>query len=298
MSLEADFERLRLENPQPPMSRLEEPERPVSRFEALPQELRYEILGYLLNASAVRHRRPRGMIRQTPTMCYKLQFFDWQVQILRVSSTFYHDGKYVLYQGNKWVKLQAELRQDHVMDVPLVVTNSAFEKNVKPLMEITLKIGRFRLHNPSKMTSFMLPVAEVASLCKYLREGRYSSNVVYTYDIVIPAKVVKSLQRRLLQPFAVLREDSVVQIVNIRGEVYESLANKVKASITQTIGWERGRLWDFYSCSEALFRAGNEAFLKQDFLLASARYKRFLGMSDRVMAMPHAFRVRTNVGRL
>jgi len=214
MPLEADLERLRLDSPH----------RPVSRLETLPQELRHEILGYLLHASAVRNTRPRRTGRLAPTGTDKILFFDWQVQVLRVSRTFYHDGKHVLYQENKWVKLQGQLLVDMASELPLITVNSAFENNAKPLMEITLKVAPFVMHSPFRMTSYMLPVDEITNLCNYLRVVRYSTNIVITYNIFIPTKVVKSIQRRLLQPFAVLREDSVVQIVAIRGEVRESLA--------------------------------------------------------------------------
>jgi len=215
MSLEADLERLRLEDSHPLVSRLEKPELPVSRLETLGQELRYEILGYLLYASLVRHPHPRRTDQITPTGTYKFRLLDWQVQILRVSRTFHHDGKHILYQGNKWVKLQAQLDPYMASDVPLIAINSAFEENVKPLMEITLKVVPFELHISRKMTSCMLLVDDVVRLCNCLRIVRYSSNAIFTYDIFIPTKVAKSLQRRLPHPFAVLREDSIVQTVNI-----------------------------------------------------------------------------------
>jgi hypothetical protein len=75
----------------------------ISRLEALPQELRMEILRYVLHTKFARLLRPERT-GDNRTIVH-MRSFDWNVGVLQVCKTLHNDGSDILNRENKWIKL-------------------------------------------------------------------------------------------------------------------------------------------------------------------------------------------------
>lgn len=75
--------------------------RTISPFEALPAELRHEILRYVLHTKQARLPKPQRVTYPGKDKITKSRSFDWHVQVLQVCRTLYNDGKDILYRENQ-----------------------------------------------------------------------------------------------------------------------------------------------------------------------------------------------------
>lgn len=73
-------------------------DRNVSRIEALPAELRHQILRYLLHNDQARLPKPQRETYPGRDKVIKSRSFDWHVAVLQTCRTLYNDGKDILYQ--------------------------------------------------------------------------------------------------------------------------------------------------------------------------------------------------------
>ena len=133
------------------------------------------------------------------------------------------------------------------------------------LMSVTLRWVPSKTESQVPITTFLLPAAEVTTFCRYLLMMKYTSISLFDYVIDVPEKHSRSVQRRLLQPFAMLKEDLLVQNVQIRGELQESLVNRVRSAMTQEVGWARGRLWSIHDSIYHFAKLADQSFNGGDF---------------------------------
>jgi hypothetical protein len=75
--------------------------RNISHFEALPAELRHEILRYVLHTMQARLSNPHRVTFPGVDKIRKSRSFDWHVPVLQVCRTLYNDGKSILYRENQ-----------------------------------------------------------------------------------------------------------------------------------------------------------------------------------------------------
>jgi hypothetical protein len=174
---------------------------------------------------------------------------------------------------SQWVKVHAQIDADQLFD-SMISQDVPFIRHIAGItmtdhvMSVTLKWVPSKTEVQVQTSTFLLPAEEVSSFCSYLLMMRYCSIALFEYDINIPAKHAKSLQRRLLFPFAMLTEDLVVQNVRIQGLIQDSLANKVRLAMTQEIGWARGRLWNVHRCIYGFAKLADQSFEERDFAVS------------------------------
>lgn len=149
-------------------------------------------------------------------------------------------------------------------DVPFI-KHVAGMRMTDHVMSVTIRWVPATTELQVPITVFLLPAEEVSNLCRYLLKLKYTSVALFEFIIDVPAKHTKSMQRRLVLPFAMLKEDLVVQNVQIRGQIQESLVNKVKLAMTQEVGWARGRLWSIHDCIYSFSKLVDQAFMEHDF---------------------------------
>jgi hypothetical protein len=75
----------------------------ISRLESLPEEIRQEILRYVLHTKYACLLRPgRTSVANT---IGQFRAFDWNIGVLRTCRTLHNDGSEILNRENKWIKL-------------------------------------------------------------------------------------------------------------------------------------------------------------------------------------------------
>lgn len=136
------------------------------------------------------------------------------------------------------------------------------------VMSVTLNWVPRKTEDEVDICTFLLPAEAVSAFCSYLLMMRFCSISLFEYDIDIPTKHSKSMQRKLLLPFAMLSEDLVVQNVRLRGQIQDSLMNKVRSAMTQQVGWARGRLWNIHRCIYGFAKLADQSFREGDFAVS------------------------------
>jgi hypothetical protein len=170
--------------------------------------------------------------------------------------------------------VHAQINEDQLFD-SMTSQDVPFIRHVAEMtmtdhvMSISLRWFPARTEAQVQTSLFLLPAEEVSAFCSYLLMMKYCSIALFDYSIEIPAKHAKSMQRRLLMPFAMLSEDLIVQNVQIQGQVQDSLASKVRLAMTQDIGWARGRLWNLHRCIYGFAKLADQSFREGDFAVSN-----------------------------
>jgi len=118
----------------------------------------------------------------------------------------------------------------------------------------------------------LLPVEEMEKFCWYLRAMDIGNFFGLKFRFEFPNKLPKALQRRILEPFAHIEGEAVIQKVVFTGQVHKAIEARVSKAMTQPVGWLRMKAWDIYDNAMSLKTAADNAWLAGDYAIASHKY--------------------------
>jgi len=180
------------------------PDPTISRIEALPQEVRHEILRYLLSTRYARLSTPKRKSKEDSIS--HLQCYDWTVGVLRTCKTLYNDGVEILNKENKWIKIVMYLDAETLYmslanhDVHFIKQQTSAALSSQ-LAVISISIQRPGFGSTTAQT-ILLPIEELEALCLYLRAMDIANFFCFKFKFELPNKLPNALQRRILEPFS------------------------------------------------------------------------------------------------
>lgn len=257
----------------------------ISRLEALPQELRKEILRYVLHT---RYARLGRHVRQTEgDNVTRTKAFDWTIGVLRACKTLHSDGIEILNKQNKWIKIVLRMDRNfarksllnhdvHFVEQGLISTPNNDIASIQIASQRPHWVGEWG----SSTVRILIPIEEIQAFCWYLRAMDLPNFIAYKYKFEVKLKLSKSLQRQVLQPFASITGEAIAQQIEFTGPVDGVLKNKLTSAMTQNVGWLRAKAWDIYHCTEHIKSEGDEAFLKGEFNVAMHKYRQVFSFWD------------------
>lgn len=262
--------------------RLNNAPRTLSRIEALPAELRLQILRYLLHTRHARLDQPQRRYTQEEPIgeFFPVKVFDWNVAVLRTCRTLWADGMQILYNENKWVKVTVSHEDGEVLDTALSWT-AAYDVHLlfpqsrvlnsirNHVMEVSMKLES--ANAPPRLwpaeRAFLVAAEHLASFCEYLSVYNISNAMPWIkLHIYMPLELSKHVQRRLLTPFACIRGNDHIMDVAIQGQVKEGIAKKIKLKMTQPVDWGRARVWEMLDILFKIKCEADAAYVAQDFI--------------------------------
>lgn len=263
----------------------------ISRLEALPQELRMEILRYVLHTKYARLDRH---VRDTEgENISHARAFDWTIGVLRTCKTLHSDGIEILNKENQWIKIVMQMDCDFTRmsllnhDVHSVEprVNSSLKNHIA-LVEVASQSPRWTSHwkHSTATAKILIPLEEVQSFCWYLRAMDLPNFIGYKFKFELTTKLSKSVQRQILQPLTTITGEACTQQVEFAGHIDGALTKKLTSAMTQRVGWLRAKAWDIYHCTEHLKAVGDEAFLKSEFNVAVHKYRQVFSFWDAAIA--------------
>lgn len=262
----------------------------ISRLEALPEEIRRQILRYILHSRYARLARPDR--RRADDTITHLRAFDWTIGTLRVCRTLYNDGFDILNRENKWIKLVLFIAPDELYpallnhDVHCIRQNAATnDGNQHTLATITIKR---QVGHVVRAETVLLPLEQLVTFCWFLRAMDMGNSMEYNFRFDIPEELSGSLQRQILLPFTPLTGERLEQEVEIIGHVAPYIRAQIISSMTSWIGWARAKGWDIYNVAEQIKRDGDAAWLDGDLKIAAYKYGQATGFWDEASAGYHS----------
>jgi len=250
------------------------PEPAISRLEALPQELRQEILRYVLRTQYARLSNPKRTTANRGIS--RLKCYDWNINVLRVCRTLYADGYEILNKENKWIKFIISMNATVLLasllnyDVHFIkqATATILDNNLANILISCERQQRQRRSNEV----ILLPIEEMEKFCWYLRSMDIGNFLGLKFKFEFPNKLPKALQRQIVEPFAHIEGEADVQKVVFTGQVHNAIEARVSRAMTQPVGWLRMKAWDIYDNAKSLKTAADEAWLAGDYAIASHKY--------------------------
>jgi len=261
----------------------------ISRLEALPQELRMEILRYVLHT---KYARLDWHVRHTEgENISHARAFDWTIGVLRTCKTLHSDGVQVLNKENQWIKIIMRMDRDFSRmsllnhDVHFVEphVNSSLKNHIA-VVEVGSQRPQWTSQWKSSATKILIPLEEVQSFCWYLRAMDLPNFIWYKFKFELTTKLSKSIQRQILQPFTTITGEAGAQQIEFAGPIDGALTKKLTSAMTQQVSWLRAKAWDMYHCTEHIKAVGDEAFLKGEFNVAVHKYRQVFSFWDASVA--------------
>ena len=262
-----------LDDPMAHLTLNNRPDTTISRLEALPQELRQEILRYILRTEYARLSNPE---RTTANRCIsRLKSYDWNINVLRVCRTLYADGFEILNKENKWIKLIISMHARGLLqsllnyDVHFIKQAGAaiLDNNLANILISSERTPRQHRHSEV----ILLPLEEMEKFCWFLR----AMDMCYLglkFKFEFPNKLPQALQRRILEPFAHIEGEADIQKVAFTGQVHKAIEARVSKAMTQPVGWLRMKVWDIYDTAINLKAIADQAWLAGDYAIACHKY--------------------------
>jgi hypothetical protein len=260
------------------------PDPTISRIEALPQEVRHEILRYLLSTRYARLNTPKRTSKEDTIN--HLQCYDWNVNVLRTCKTLYNDGVEILNKENKWIKIVIFLDPELLYmslpnhDVHFIKhqTSAALSTH---LAAISISIQRPAFGSSTGQT-ILVPIEELEPLCLYLRAMDVANFFCFKFRFELPNKLPNVMQRRILEPFASVEGEAGRQIIEFEGDVHNAISTRVRTAMTQPVGWLRTKGFDVYDIVESMKAVADEAWYAKDYSMAVYKYGQAVAFWDAV----------------
>jgi hypothetical protein len=232
----------------------------MSPLERLPVFVRKEILRYLLLADRVR----------LPPNHLMIEHYSFEVVVLRLSRTISADATAVLYEENKFIKVDDYFCQAE--DAMLNHETPFFALKKKPFRQhvatITWKPSSVREHlqtSKGKMTVLIL-LQDIPKFTRLLRVLDLANFMGYEFNFALhqPPTASSTLalkdQERLLLPFERVRGGGLQQKVTFTGGFDTTLTNRVKEAMTQNVSWLRGAAAEIHDIALSIKRMGDKAW--------------------------------------
>jgi len=260
------------------------PDPTISRIEALPQEVRHEILRYLLSTRYARLSTPKRISEEDNIS--HLQCYEWNVNVLRTCKTLYNDGIEILNKENKWIKVVMPMEAkifymslaNHDVHYIKQQTSAALSTH---LAVISISMLRPGFANTTSET-ILLPIEELEALCWYLRAMDVTNFFCFKFKFKLPNKLPNALQRRILEPLTSVGGEAGVQQVEFEGEAHKAISARVSAAMSQPVGWLRTKGWDVYDIAKSIKAVADEAWLAKDYGMAQHKYGQAVTFWDAV----------------
>jgi len=260
------------------------PDPTISRLEALPQEVRHEILRYLLSTRYARLNRPKRISEEDNIS--HLQCYDWNVNVLRTCKTLYNDGIEILNKENKWIKIVISMEakifymslSNHDVHYIKQQTSAALSTHLAVISVSMLRPG----FSSNTSQTILIPMEELEALSWYLRAMDVSNFFCFKVKFELRNKLPNSLQRRILEPFTSVAGEAGVQQVEFEGEVHKAISARVSTAMTQPVGWLRTKGWDVYDIAKSIKAVADEAWLAKDYGMAQHKYGQAVTFWDAV----------------
>lgn len=249
----------------------------ISHLEALPEELRRQILRYVLHTQYARLNLPHREV-QGDTVT-RARAFEWTIGVLRVCKTLYHDGKDILDRENKWIRVDmgfCGIGADRAW-MSLVNHDVHFIRRSNAQV-LTNHLATIRVTNqgdkprPPFIARFLLPIEDVPKFAAYLAGMDITNHINYHFDIDVAREVGISVQRQLLMPFCQVTGEAFAQLLDVGAEVNATLARRLRNEMTAEIGWLRAKAWDNLDRANMLKTDGDEAFCAGEYAAAAHKY--------------------------
>ncbi|KAF1847092.1 uncharacterized protein K460DRAFT_413897 [Cucurbitaria berberidis CBS 394.84] len=247
----------------------------MSRFEQLPSAVRRRILGYLLISEHV---------RQSPNHLL-VEHYVFEVNILRANRAINKEAKAILYEENKFVKVNNYFVDAHNSmsnhEVPFFKLKGGFEHHVT---EITIKFDPMNKRMPSSMklkkpATFLLLLADIPKYTRLLRLLDLANFMGYQFDFKLhqPPSSVTLLssvdQERLLGPFEQVRGAAMVQNVTFSGTFDPAIVKRIMQAMTRKVAWLRAGAWEVHDIALSIKRMGDWALRLNNADMALAKYE-------------------------
>lgn len=256
----------------------------ISRLEALPQEVRHEILRYLLSTRYARLSTPKRKSEEDSIS--HLQCYDWTVGVLRTSKTLYNDGIEILNKENKWIKIIMYLDAETLYmslanhDVHFIKQQTSAALSSQ-LAVISISIQRPGFGSTTAQT-ILLPIEELEALCLYLRAMDIANFFCFKFKFELPNKLPNALQRRILEPFSTVGGEAGRQMIEFDGEVHKAISARVRTAMAQPVGWLRTKGYDVYDIVASMKAVADEAWESKDYSMAVYKYGQAVAFWDAV----------------
>lgn len=252
----------------------------MSNPEAMPEEVRREILRYVLHTKFARLSQPvREVGGNTVT---RARTFDWTIGVLRVCKTLYADRKDILHRENKWIDItmgffgmDEDLTWGSLLNFDIHVIRRDKARGLKNQVANITITSQGDKPAANFLAKFLLPLEDIPNFASYLVEMDITNHVNYDIHINIPSAVDIKLQRQILTPFCIVTGEGGVQLVRLDGHINPTLMRKTQKAMTPQIGWLRMKAWEIRCRAEHLMELGARAFKAGDYAAAAHKYGQY-----------------------